>query len=222
MRTSFLGAGGAVVLVAALGLASCGSEAPATTATTIRIGATNFVTLPPTQSTAPVATNADVAAGTRIEGESTYVVQADDYPSTVPAKFRVSYQEFMALNGFVLDSRGFLPGWEPGITVKIPAGATVPGSSGASAAGTATTVAGTPATATTGPAQAATGTSAPVATTAEVCASDEPYTIQAGDAPATVAQKFDTTVAALNASNGGTRGYTSFQVGIQIKIPVDC
>ena len=50
------------------------------------------------------------------------------------------------------------------------------------------------------------------------CAPGE-YTIVAGDYPAKVAKKLDTTVDALNAANVNTPGYASFYVGLKIKTP---
>ncbi len=41
----------------------------------------------------------------------------------------------------------------------------------------------------------------------------------AGDYPGKVAKNLDTTVAALDAANVGTKGYSSFQVGVKIKTP---
>jgi len=208
MRSIFLGAGG-VVLAASLGLSGCGSTPATSTNTTVHVGATNFVTLPVTPSTNSPVTSGEALAGTIIEGESTYVVQANDYPSTVAHKFHVKYEDFMALNEFELDDNGFLPGWQAGITVKIPAGATVPESDGSPASVTQPGV------------TAAETTQAP-ATTEKVCVSDEPYTIKSGDAPQNVASRFNTTVNKLNQANGGTPGYANFVVGTVIKIPVDC
>lgn len=208
MKSILFGAGG-VVLAAAIGLSSCGSGTAATAIpTTVKIGATNFVTLAPTQSTnSPITVGGDLP-GTIIPGESTYVVQANDYPSTVASRFKVKYEDFMALNQFELDENGYLPAWQIGVTVKIPAGATVPGSDGAPAAATPT-------------ATAADSTAAPV-TTEKQCFADDPYTIVNGDAPSNVAARFKTTINKLNQANGGTKGFAGFVVGTQIKIPVEC
>jgi LysM repeat protein len=50
------------------------------------------------------------------------------------------------------------------------------------------------------------------------------YTIEAGDVPVKVAEKFDVSLDALNQANAGTDGYSSFYVGLVIKIPAkaDC
>jgi len=209
MKSIFFGVSG-VVLAAGLGLTSCGSTPATATATTIRVGATNFVTLPPTQSTNTPVTSGEALPGTKIELESTYVIQAGDYPSTVAQKFKVAFADLMALNQWTLADNGIVPEW-PGVggTIKIPAGATVPDSSGAA----------TPSNGTTAP--AAESTAAPV-TTEKICTSDTPYTITNGDAPANVAARFKTTVNKLNQANGGTKGYANFVVGTVIKIPIDC
>jgi len=196
------------VLAAGLALAGCGSAAPQTSQTTIQIGATNFVTLPVTPSTNTPITSGEVAPGTQIEGESTYIVQEGDYPSTVAQKFKVPFAEFMALNEFVLDANNQLPSWQVGMTVRIPAGATVP------------QVAGEPTPVTT-PGSTDAPTTAAV-TTEALCFAEETYTIKNGDAPALVAARFNTTINKLNQANGGTPGFAGFVVGTVIKIPVDC
>ena len=49
------------------------------------------------------------------------------------------------------------------------------------------------------------------------------YTIEAGDTPIGVANKFDVTVDQLNAANASTSGYGAFYVGLVIVIPEkDC
>jgi len=196
------------VLAASLGLAGCGSGTPASSATTVRVGATNWVTLAPTQSTNTPSTSGGLVPGTRIEAQSEYTVKANDYPSTVPRKFNVSYEDFMALNEFVLDEQGYLPQWVPGLVVKIPAGATVPAEDGTPSAVTTPGTTDPPTT--------------PPVTTSPVCTSDELYTIAPGDAPANVASRFNTTIYKLNQANGGTKGFANFVVGTQIKIPVEC
>lgn len=45
------------------------------------------------------------------------------------------------------------------------------------------------------------------------------YTIQDGDVPFTVANKFGVTLDALNLANADTAGYSAFYVGLKIKIP---
>lgn len=204
MRRFLFGIGG-VALAATLGLTSCGSEPTAATATTIRVGATNFVTLPPTQSTNPPITSAGLIPGTIREVESTYTIVTNDYPSTVASRFNVKFEDLLSINGWTLVD-GLVPEW-PGVgeVINIPAGATEPGEPVAVASGV--TVAGT----------AAPVTAAPV-TTVKICAS-ETYVIAAGDVPSLVAERFGVTINDLNTVNGGTPGFAGFVVGITIKIP---
>ena len=50
------------------------------------------------------------------------------------------------------------------------------------------------------------------------------YTLEAGDYPIGVAEKFDITLDALNAANASTPGYSTFYPSLQIVIPAatDC
>ena len=94
----------------------------------------------------PIPTTAPDQPGSILEFESEYTIVEGDLPSTVSAKFKVDFQEFLDLNGFVLEGQ-FVPLWPPvGSVVKIPPGATVPGEPPVGAAttlapGTATTLA---------------------------------------------------------------------------------
>jgi LysM repeat protein len=47
------------------------------------------------------------------------------------------------------------------------------------------------------------------------------YTINAGDIPSVVAQKFGITLEALNAANANTTGYEAFYVGLTIVLPAE-
>lgn len=203
--TSFsLGLGGAL-LAATLGLASCGSEGAVATATTIRVGATNFVTLPQTPSTVPAITSASPIPGTIREVESSYTIVANDYPSTIANRFKIKFEDLLSINGWTLVD-GLVPEW-PGVgaVIKIPAGATEPGEAPIGVATATTTGVTSPPTA------------APV-TTEKICTNGT-YVIAAGDAPSTVAAKLNTTINDLNAVNGGTPGFAGFVVGTEIKIP---
>ena len=45
------------------------------------------------------------------------------------------------------------------------------------------------------------------------------YTVEEGDYPIGVAEKFDVTIDALNTANASTAGYSSFYPGLEIVIP---
>lgn len=207
---------GLVLAAASVGLVSCGSESAPSATTSIRVGATNYVTIPPAPSTvAPVTTAAD-APGSVLQFQSEYVIQEGDYPSTVANKFKVSFQDLMTLNGWTLEGNN-VPQW-PGVgaTILIPAGATVPGTPPDPGLPPTTLAAGSPA----APTTAAPATTVAVTTTTaapvEACGT---YTIVEGDYPGLVATKLETTIAELAAANTGTRGYSSFYVGLVINDP---
>ena len=208
--TVFAGVG-LVVGATALGLASCGGDAATSSSAPITIGATNYVTIPPAPVTAAVVTTAPDTPGAILQYESTYVIQANDYPSTVASKFKVKFEDLMTLNGWTLDDSGMVPEW-PGVgaTIKIPAGATVPGAAPATVTTLATTDGSTAAT-------VAPVTAAPT-TTIGLCQKGT-YVIQAGDLPGNVAKNFNVSLADLDAANAATKGYKSFIVGVTIIIP---
>jgi LysM repeat protein len=211
---------GLVVASASVGLVSCGSETAPTNTTTVRVGATNYVTIAPAPSTAVPVTTAPDAPGSVLAFETEYVIVEGDYPSTVANKWKVDFNTLMELNGWTLQSNGIVPEWPgTGATIKIPAGATVPGVPPDPGLPPATTIAGSPASPTT----AAPATTVAVTTTT---AAPEPaggtcgtYTIVEGDYPGLVATKLDTTVGKLATANAGTSGYSSFYIGLVINVP---
>jgi LysM repeat protein len=218
MKTMLVGMG-MVVAAASLGLVACGSDSStANSSPPIDVGATNFVTIPPVPVTEPPITTAPDAPGSILEFESEYTVVDGDLPSTVAAKFKVKFEDFMTINNFTLDENQFVPEWTgTGMVVKIPAGATVPGEPVATVATTAA-----PGTETTeAPTEATTATTdAPDTTTTTSDCTPGSYTIDASDTSRQkVADKFDVSVAALDAANGNTNGYSSFYAGLKIVIP---
>lgn len=226
MRSVLLGVG-SVAVALAVGLSGCGDSAgdsgtTGASATTIGISSTNFVTLAPTPSTTTPITSAEPLPGSILEYESTYVVQTDDYPSTVALKFKVDFQAFLDLNGWTFDGT-YVPEW-PGVgaTIKIPAGATVPGEPAPGAdTGSGDTGSGDESA---DASEATTGTTEAPTTTVNIC-TEGTYTIVEGDTPSGVAKKLDTTIDLLRAANADTKGYGSFYVGLVIKVPAktqDC
>ncbi len=221
MRSLLFGAG-SVAVALAVGLSGCGdsggdSGTTGASATTLGISSTNFVTLAPTPSTTTPITSAEPLPGSILEFESTYVIQADDYPSTVANRFKVDFQEFLDLNGWTFDGT-YVPEWPAiGTTIKIPAGATVPGEPAPGVdTGTDDTTADE--------SEATTGTTEAPTTTVNIC-TEGTYTIVEGDTPSGVATKLDTTIDLLAAANADTKGYSSFYVGLVIKVPTktqDC
>jgi LysM repeat protein len=186
------------VLFAAVA-AGCGSNDSASpSASTITVDATSFATLPTTPTTLPNATSVPAVAG-----EQQYTIQAGDYPIGVADKFGVDLVALEAANAATPGYADFFAG----TIITIPAGGT-----------TAVVTTTLPATGVTTAPPANTTTTTTVAGGQPNCGVGS-YTIEAGDYPALVAEKFDTTVDELNAVNADTPGYSAFIVGVTIKIP---
>ena len=64
-----------------------------------------------------------------------------------------------------------------------------------------------------------TPTTLPNQTTVPAVAGEQKYTVQSGDYPLGVAQKFGVTLDAMNAANAATAGYSAFFAGLEIIIP---
>jgi LysM repeat protein len=200
-----------VAAAAVLGVA-CGSDGATTGTTAITVPASNYQTLPPAVSTIPPQTTAPDAPGAVTQFETDYVIAAGDLPATIANDWNISLQALLDANGWTLEGQ-YVPAFPPpGTTIKIPAGATVPGIP-APGTVTATTVAGGDTAATTVTTSAPTTTAVPV----DSCGT---YTITADDTSRIgVANKFDTTVEKLDAANAGTKGYSGFYPGLIIKLP---
>ena len=229
MRSRLIVAGLAVAGSLALGACGSGSAGTSSNSTILPLTPTNFATIP----TVPATTTSTVppVAGATLPGETTYVIVAGDYPSTIAKKFGVKFQDLLTLNGWTLNGDQVTNFPAVGTQIKIPAGATQPGA----ATPTATTAAAAPGATTTTAAGSAKSTTTTAASgssksTTTTAAASTPtnsagpcvegtYTIQKGDIPINVAKKFDLTVDQLNAANANTKGYKSFGIGIKIIIP---
>jgi LysM repeat protein len=199
-----LGAALGPVLLGAFLLSSCGSADGGATQSTIDLSAasTAFVVRPPA-TTVPVADTSVPAAGAIVATEQEYVVQPNDTPIGVAKKYSVPVADLIAYNEWGPNQFAY-----PGDTIKIPPGGTAPGAADA----TATPAAATGDTTTT----IATGT---IPAAGDNCAPGS-YTILATDTSRSkVAKSFDVTVAALDAANASTKGYSSFYPGLVIVIP---
>jgi LysM repeat protein len=191
---------------------ACGDDAETTATTAVQIGATNYVTIPPTPSTEapPVTTGGP-------QPEQAYTIEAGDLPVTIASKFNVAFADLMALNEWVLEGQ-FVTNFPPvGTVIRIPAGGTLPGE----------TLPPEPETAAPTDETTTETTAAPATTLAGGGDNCEPgsYVILAEDTSRQrVADKFDVTVVALDAANAGTAGYAAFYPGLTIVIPAktDC
>jgi LysM repeat protein len=207
----------AVATIGSFGLAACGTPTglPASDSEVIP---TDFKTFPPPTTTIPPTTTTPPEPGSVLLSEATYVVEDGDYPFVVADRFGVDFDEMVALNGWTIVD-GAVPEWpEPGATIRIPAGATVP--DGPAVLVPIGTVAPDPSTDTTpgstpGTDDSATGTSAAV-DNGVGCGT---YTVVEGDYLGRVATKLNTTVEKLDTANDDTDGYGAFYIGLVINVP---
>lgn len=216
--------------LAAVALVGCGSsplESLSTADTQVEV--TEYVTLPPPTTTIPPTTTLPPEPGSVLTSEATYVVVDGDYPFVVANRFGVDFKEFVELNGWTIVD-GVVPEWPaPGTTIRIPAGATVPGGPSVlvpvptttlppgvpgsePATGSTTASSGDPATADPG---GTTDTTDP-GSGGDGCGT---YEVRSGDYPAKVASELGTTIDELAAANRDTDGYDAFYVGLEIDIP---
>jgi LysM repeat protein len=226
MRSRLIVAGLAVAGGLALGACGSGSSGTSSNTTILPLSPTNFVTIPTVPAT--TTTTTPPAPGASIAGQTTYVIVAGDYPSTIARKFKVNFQDLLTLNGWTLVGDQVTNFPAVGTEIKIPAGATQPDtntttpSSAAASGSTTTTAAGTSKSTTTTTAASSKSTSTTAASTPTNSAGpcvEGTYTIQKGDIPINVAKNFDLTVDQLNAANANTKGYKAFPVGLKIIIP---
>lgn len=184
----------------ALILAACGSDAQgSSTPSTIDLKPTEYITKEPVPTTlVPIVTEPDTT------GEQSYTIQSGDFPISVANKFGVPVDALLAYNDIAAGTFPF-----PGEVIRIP-----PGGTPAAATDTATADAATDSTETVGE---------EIPDAGDNCAAGS-YVLVEGDYPGKVAANFDVTVAALEAANANTSGYSSFIVGTEIVIPAkaDC
>lgn len=177
---------------------------------------TEYVTLPPPTTTIPPTTTLPPEPGSVLTSEATYVVVAGDYPFVVANRFGVDFKEFVELNGWTIVD-GVVPEWpEPGATIRIPAGATVPGGPSVLVPVPTTTLpAGVP----TVPGSTPTEEGTDTPTTVDDGIGCGTYTVAEGDYPARVASQLGTTIEELAQANEDTDGYGAFYVGLEINVP---
>jgi LysM repeat protein len=199
-----------LVTLVAVGLAACDSgDGSNSDSTVLGLTSTNYVTVTqtPTTLTPTTLVGATIAPGTVHPEEGTYVIANGDYPSTIANKFKVPFEDLLAINGWTLVGDQVPEYPAIGTTIKIPPGWTEPGTATDTTTGNGT------------PAESTTTIPGGVST----CAPGE-YTIVEGDYEGKVAEKLDTTVEALRAANTNTANYASFYPGLVIKTPpkADC
>ena len=190
-----------------LTLSSCGdSDGSAQSATTITIQPTSYVIRAQvTTTTTPVQNSGDTAGRSQVE--QAYTVQSGDYPVKVATLYDVDLDELSNFNQWEADYSDFP---SVGGTVRIP-----PGAKFVNPNAPETTEAETDDTETTG------GEDDESTSSTALGGPCDPgtYTLEEGDYPGGVAEKFDVTVEALNEANTATEGYAAFYVGLDIVIP---
>jgi LysM repeat protein len=192
---------GAVLL---LTLTSCGdSDGSAQSATTITIQPTSYVIREQVTTTSTPVANSATEEG-RSPVEQSYTVQAGDYPVKIATLYDVDLDELRNFNQWEADFSDFP---SVGETVRIPPNAKLINPNAPD---------------TTEEATEDTAASEDGSTTSTVLGGPcDPgtYTLEAGDYPGGVAEKFDVSVEALNRANAATEGYDAFYVGLDIVIP---
>lgn len=178
------------VLVAGGGLAACGDNSAASSTTVVNMGATNYQTLPVTQSTEPAASTLPPMPGQITNQEQSYSVVSGDYMALIASMYGITVAAIAEANGWPDGGAGHK--LFPGDVIKIPAGAIVP----------------LPTT--------TTELTAPPSTNA---CTNGTHTIVAGETPGTVAKKYGTTIQKLGLANLKTKGYKSFIIGVKINLP---
>lgn len=205
-------------------LGGCGAGGETTTAATITILPQSYQskpapTLVPESTTAPTA-----AEDGTTDQVQTYTVESGDYPSTVAEKFGITLDELLAFNDWELQGNIVpeFPG--TGGTVRIPAGATfVDPNAPEETDDTEPDEVQTGDTTEDGSIIESPPTNIIDDATEDRCVPGK-YTLQTGDYPGEVANKFDVSVEDLNAANRNTPNYNLFIVGSEIIIPAadDC
>ncbi len=202
------------VVVGALLLAACGSDddsAPSRSTIELNDGSTAFVVKE------PVTTVGEAGEDGTVSTAQEYTVQAGDYPIKVAEQFGVPLDELVAFNEWSSESEFPFPG----TVIKIPPGGTPQDASAEESADDDESAGGSARTTAPGTTVAANAT---IPEAGDNC-SEGTYTIAEGDSTRiAVAEKFDVTVAALDAANAGTPGYSAFYPGLEIIIPAkaDC
>ena len=137
--------------------------------------------------------------------EQTYLIQSGDTVWGIANKHGISIEQLVTYNQWPNGQSHLLIA---GQEVRIPPNSKVPGTGG-----------GGSSSASTGTTPPATGTTPP-ATESEGCT----HTIESGDNPTRVANRYDISVQVLEQANAGNPAYQSFLIGSTLNIPAgaDC
>ncbi len=189
-----------LVGVCVLALGACGDNSTAAGNTPTRVRETSYVMVEPvaTTTTVPASATTVPPGGAVDPNEQIYVIQAGDSISKIASNHGISMDVLVQYNQWADGINHVLI---PGAEIKIPPNARVPG------------------TGTTPPAGGGGGAAVPPATEplGEPCT----HTIEAGDNPTRVANKYGISVTVLQQANAGNSAYNSFPIGGTLNIPAN-
>jgi hypothetical protein len=190
--------------------ASCSDSDTGATTNTVTIKPSSYVVREQvTTSTAPADTGPDAEG--RCGNEQTYTVQDDDFPIMIADLYEIEVEELRNYNGWDAEYNDFP---NAGGTVRIP-----PGAKCIDPTTLTTTTTTTEPTATDESTPAEGSTEGTEAGAPQGCTPGN-YTVEDGDNPTLIAQKFDVTLEALTEANGWDAEYSNFQAtGETVVIP---
>jgi hypothetical protein len=190
--------------------ASCSDSDTGATTNTVTIKPSSYVVREQvTTSTAPADTGPDAEG--RCGNEQTYTVQEDDFPIMIADLYEIEVEELRNYNGWDAEYNDFP---NAGGTVRVP-----PGAKCIDPTTLTTTTTTTEPTATDESTPAEGSTEGTEAGAPQGCTPGN-YTVEDGDNPTLIAQKFDVTLEALTEANGWDAEYSNFQAtGETVVIP---
>jgi len=193
----------AIICCLALGAAAAACGGGSTGAKSTDSAKVPTATLPAKLPEPKIIGSGAVQAG----GGATYVVKAGDSWSAIAARVGVTLEDLLAANSGIDQST-----LQVGQSIKLPPSDASAGATASPAAASTAAASATPAPPTEPP-----PTSTPGATSTP-SSLGQTYTVQAGDIPVTIAEKFGVTVEALLAANPGIDP-TALHIGDVLVIP---
>jgi len=203
-------------LVLVITLAACGGDDDSSLGTEVEIKPSSYVTTPSTTTPPTAAPGASTGQpGDTSPTDQVHVVQPGEFLSGIAADYDVDMEEIAEYNNW---ADGTSHPLFPDDQVRIPPGAMIPSPEEEDEDSNEETES-TEEDSDSGDEETETTEEDD---DPELCPDGEPrgtYTVEAGDFPASVAQRLDVTVNQLNEANANTPGYGGFIVGIEINIP---
>lgn len=183
-----------------ISMSGCGgaTEAAGPVDTIVELGAQNYQSVAPVTAAPTTVPSTAPTAGQTTTEETIYIVKPNDSLPLIAARYKLDISTLQKYNGFSSPN----PTIHPGDEIKIPIGATVPGTDTSSDTGTDSTDSTDGASDTTN----APGTG---------CT----YTVEAGDNPTKIAKKTGVTIEAFTEANQASGVLNSLLVGSKVIIP---